>query len=362
MEKDDEIKGEGNSYFTEWRNYDSRIGRWLSLEPKPVAWESPFAFSRNNPILFNDPNGDCPDGNCGDVHYVHADGIAKTAIGLYGNNIIGSTHNKDVTNKVYNYIASNVAKKFGINVDDIPNNIAAHTFLVLTVQMAVDRAYSQITNPKQFEKYDLAISEENSIAGKADLIIDRYISNYQNQQAWDFTLLILESAVAAEGAASSGQVSRRSYKDLAKATRNRLTNGLQKAAQKRLFTISKSIDDMISGEISTIKSFDPEAIVGYRGSLATGTKFKSGKPFNPADFDVDAFIVSDKLSNLFKKATKFRDGNNIKGLAKVSSKIEKELQKAFPGYRTEPGKPFTFRVFTKAEFEKIVKPNGYKTF
>ncbi len=60
MEKDDEIKGSGNSFTTYWRQYDPRLVRWLSYEPKPVAWESPYSAFRNNPIIFNDPAGDTP--------------------------------------------------------------------------------------------------------------------------------------------------------------------------------------------------------------------------------------------------------------------------------------------------------------
>ena len=33
MEKDAEMHGEGNSYTTDFRQYDPRLGRWLSLDP-----------------------------------------------------------------------------------------------------------------------------------------------------------------------------------------------------------------------------------------------------------------------------------------------------------------------------------------
>jgi RHS repeat-associated protein len=59
-EKDDEVKGEGNSYTTHFRQLDVRIGRWLTIDPrvKELPWQSPYCSMDNNPIRFNDPKGD----------------------------------------------------------------------------------------------------------------------------------------------------------------------------------------------------------------------------------------------------------------------------------------------------------------
>lgn len=53
------MKGEGNSYDFDARIYDSRIGRWLSLDPLASKYPglSPYNFAVNSPILFIDPNG-----------------------------------------------------------------------------------------------------------------------------------------------------------------------------------------------------------------------------------------------------------------------------------------------------------------
>ncbi len=57
MEKDDEIKGGGNSYDFGARIYDSRIGTWLSLDRKSKAYRSNYIFCADNPIIFIDPDG-----------------------------------------------------------------------------------------------------------------------------------------------------------------------------------------------------------------------------------------------------------------------------------------------------------------
>ncbi|MBL0048943.1 MAG: hypothetical protein IPP32_12700 [Bacteroidetes bacterium] len=62
MEKDDEVKGGGNSYTTLHRIYDPRLGRWFSVDPEVDEYpdESPYAAMENNPISETDPDGDCP--------------------------------------------------------------------------------------------------------------------------------------------------------------------------------------------------------------------------------------------------------------------------------------------------------------
>jgi RHS repeat-associated protein len=59
MEKDDEVKGSGNSYTTEFRQYDARLGRWLSIDPLTLNYpsQSPYAAFNNNPIYYSDPTG-----------------------------------------------------------------------------------------------------------------------------------------------------------------------------------------------------------------------------------------------------------------------------------------------------------------
>ncbi|UTW66278.1 RHS repeat-associated core domain-containing protein [bacterium SCSIO 12643] len=59
MEKDDEVKGTGNSLDFGARIYDPRVGRWLSLDPLMAKYlgMSPYNFVGNSPIKFVDYDG-----------------------------------------------------------------------------------------------------------------------------------------------------------------------------------------------------------------------------------------------------------------------------------------------------------------
>jgi RHS repeat-associated protein len=59
MELDNELSGNGNSYTTEFRQYDPRLGRWKSLDPLMAQQpdQSPYKAFFNNPIYWIDPYG-----------------------------------------------------------------------------------------------------------------------------------------------------------------------------------------------------------------------------------------------------------------------------------------------------------------
>jgi len=59
MEKDDELKGNGNSLDFGARIYDPRLGRWLAVDPLVVKYPmmSSYCFVGNMPIVAVDPDG-----------------------------------------------------------------------------------------------------------------------------------------------------------------------------------------------------------------------------------------------------------------------------------------------------------------
>ena len=59
MEKDNELKGEGNSLDFGARMYDSRIGKWKSVDAfeRNYPYQGTYNFSKNNPVWSKDPDG-----------------------------------------------------------------------------------------------------------------------------------------------------------------------------------------------------------------------------------------------------------------------------------------------------------------
>jgi hypothetical protein len=94
-----------------------------------------------------------------------------------------------------------------------------------------------------------------------------------------------------------------------------------------------------------------------------GTKgpHKGNAPFDSSNFDVDAFIVSDSLAAKFPKGTRFRAGNAIPEIAGIQKSLNSSLRKlpSFAGLRQEP---FTFRIFTRAEMERLLKMGDSQIF
>ena len=106
MEVDNEVKGKGNSYTTDFRQLDVRIGRWLALDPVTHTEVSPYSSFDNNPTLVKDPSG--------------ADGFIDKD-GNYLGDDGGSTHEtkvigKDEWNKIVGN-ATDISEKMRVSLN-----------------------------------------------------------------------------------------------------------------------------------------------------------------------------------------------------------------------------------------------------
>ena len=126
QEKDDELKGEGNSYSAEFWQYDPRLGRRWNIDPVDKPWMSPYHAFSNKPITNMDPNG-ADDGDYigkdgehlgsdgkKDGKVYTADSVTKNKKGLVisaeNSNLLGISYKKFAT-------ISNIVKKEGITND-----------------------------------------------------------------------------------------------------------------------------------------------------------------------------------------------------------------------------------------------------
>ncbi len=113
--------------------------------------------------------------------------------------------------------------------------------------------------------------------------------------------------------------------------------------------IQRAVQNVMAKYKPQIQALDPQAKVGYRGSLARGRKgpHKGGGPFTPTDFDIDAFIVSDKL----KREGGW--GSDIKEVIPIQEAMDAELRKipCLGGMRSDK---FGFKIFSSAEMKRTI--------
>jgi hypothetical protein len=100
---------------------------------------------------------------------------------------------------------------------------------------------------------------------------------------------------------------------------------------------SKRIIQSYEGKI---KAIAPDAKLGIRGSVATGRR-SSGGAFNPRHYDVDAFIISEKLSS---QGTEW--GHQVPGVKAIQNEIRRDMD-ASPCLkgRVKEGGLFGFKIF-----------------
>ena len=125
-----------------------------------------------------------------------------------------------------------------------------------------------------------------------------------------------------------------------------------------LSEVQQKVNFILEEHLPDIRKIDPNASIGYRGSVASGMSKahdpKQTRAFNSRSFDVDAFIISDFLANDPKFSNRRRDANRINGMSEIESSIDKKLRSAFPNNDFK-GEKFGFRIFKTHKLEDLAR-------
>ncbi|AIS14351.1 hemagglutinin [Pseudomonas chlororaphis subsp. aurantiaca] len=250
--------------------------------------------------------------------------------------------------------------------------------------------YGELTAAEKWKQYGKAQAEayskeildfsSNNLASKnaADRILTLAVKNTESVSIIDDVILSLGGVAGGKAtlkAILEAVAERRAAKKVAAAEAESLaakeagdtaTTGAAKVVPN-IFTrenIVGGLGETVQPHLKAIADFDADALVGFRGSLARGYKgpHKGNAPFDPQSFDVDAFIVSDKLASEFAGKVRFRSGAEIDGISSIQNAIDESLRRnpLFSGLRDES---FTFRIFTQKEIQNLqAKPDAQYFF
>ena len=121
--------------------------------------------------------------------------------------------------------------------------------------------------------------------------------------------------------------------------------------------VNKKIQNILKDFEDKIKKLKPNAQIGFRGSASTSVKgpHKGNVPFDPQNFDIDVFVVSDKLydSDVFSKNDWWR-GIRKTGAGDIVNKMEQAFIDSFSGYRFDPKKTMDIRIFKSGKIGSLI--------
>ena len=114
-EKDNEVNSSnGTSYTTEFRQLDTRLGRWFSSDPVFQPWQSSYTSMDNNPVNLTDVLGDVA-GDKGKPKKESSEKSEKLKARLEKLRISGFYKYYKATGQMYKYNALKEAEKRGLS-------------------------------------------------------------------------------------------------------------------------------------------------------------------------------------------------------------------------------------------------------
>ena len=101
-------------YTTEYRLYDARVGRWLSVDPlfEKYVGMSPYNYCMLNPVMMVDPDG----------RKVDISGLTEEQATIYNDNIVAQREGSPLFNKLYTAL-ENSEIVYSIKVGETQDNV-----------------------------------------------------------------------------------------------------------------------------------------------------------------------------------------------------------------------------------------------
>ncbi|HPH37715.1 MAG TPA: RHS repeat-associated core domain-containing protein, partial [Sediminibacterium sp.] len=349
-ENDNEVKGNGNHLDYGARVYDSRLGRWFSVDKIIKPSFSSYQFAKGNPINFIDPDGN------DEIHFYYKlqenfDGSGKVYTTITISTQIIQNGNKNhsffIHNKTLGSLDGAVVQlKPFINGTNLPNQSSF---------AAAEKGLPLAPVTKYLFGLAKNYTDDYEYLGRILQVDPTALEHYRNDNQWSWALN--GAKAQATTAEFAKKLVGKSELVFAIIDGYYALRGLYSTIRSLPFGFKSAGD--YNETLQAIKGASgvDDAIVGIRGSRVTGTSFSSGEAVTAAS-DYDFFIVSDKLFNeVAKMGVSAKDGAlKVSATLKIPAlaNLEKELGQKL-------GSKATIRIFSQEGFEKTIKKGAYAT-
>ncbi|WP_353779233.1 RHS repeat-associated core domain-containing protein [Winogradskyella sp. 3972H.M.0a.05] len=274
QEKDDEIKGEGNSLNFTFRMYDPRLGRFMSHDPlfKSFPWNSPYTISENRLIEGIDLEG-------GEFQWF----MIQAEAGVYGKTVqkitrgVGKSIEKTVDGIVF--VAQNPGDALRGTKDFVVG--------VVVKGSGVPKSNAEATLQYIDEKFDtntLATNKafESAIVESADKVV--------NGDLEDRTEVVTDVLTGILGAKGTDKIVRLGKFALLK---------------KAKFADFPRITNKVKNDVQTNPEFGTKKYWSNKTEIKDGLIFKDGKQYSGAS----EYVVTTKGELILGKGHDFMSGN-----------------------------------------------------
>lgn len=255
-EKADDIYGSGNWYSFEFREYDARIGRFITIDPiaNNYPFQSPYVFAGNNPVAFIDILGMGP-------------GDPKTHKVVKGDNL------------------TKISKKYGASIDDLVkmNGIEDANKISIGQELIVNPEANFSKNPRGgYQNPDNPDGPEIDVDNIAEIGFDFVLGKgnentivvgggaLQSVQDWNVVKTLVQSGleeISSDGKWVPGEVAYRQFRPGNLPTN--IKKGLTEAWEKIKNGEDPWMDNSQNTPIHVLGSFNLSVRVNANGTTAT---------------------------------------------------------------------------------------------